>query len=202
MATLKVFQSYKGVLPLCVVMFIYFFGSSVYPAIWPFWGIAKFGWSAAMIGLTLAAFGIITAMVQGGLTGFAVKRFGEWNATLIGLASGIIGALGYGLAQNFAVVLIFLVLHGPEGFVHPMLSAMMSKEVPENAQGELQGGISSIMSIAMLLGTVFFSQEFGYFMSGNAGFISPNVAFYTATGVFVATALLFLLGTKFVRVRH
>ena len=48
--TFKVFQHYHGVLPLCVIMFVYFFASAVYPAIWPFWGIAKFGWSELVIG--------------------------------------------------------------------------------------------------------------------------------------------------------
>ena len=74
--TFKVFQQYHGVLPLCVVMFVYFFASSLYPAIWPFWGIAKFGWSELVIGLTLAAFGVVTAVFQGMLTGPFEKRFG------------------------------------------------------------------------------------------------------------------------------
>ena len=52
-------------------------------------------------------------------------------------------------------------VHGPEGFVHPMMTAMMSKAVPEDAQGELQGGISAVMNISMLAGTVFFAQVFG-----------------------------------------
>jgi DHA1 family tetracycline resistance protein-like MFS transporter len=83
--TLAVFRRYTGVLPLCGVLFIYFFASSVYPAIWPFWGMAKFGWSVAMVGLSLAAFGLIAAFFQGVLTGPAVARFGEHRVVLIGL---------------------------------------------------------------------------------------------------------------------
>jgi MFS transporter, DHA1 family, tetracycline resistance protein len=70
-----------------------------------------------------------------------------------------------------------------------MLTAMMSKAVPDDAQGELQGGISSVMNIAMLAGTVFFSQIFGYFMQPTAPFISPDVAYFTAAGL-----LVFVLG--------
>ncbi len=76
---LAVFRRYSGVLPLLTVLTVFFFASSVYPAIWAFWGIAKFGWSASMVGLTLAAFGIITALFQGLLAGPAVARFGEWR---------------------------------------------------------------------------------------------------------------------------
>ena len=194
--TFKVFQNYRGVLPLCVVLFMYFFATSVYPAIWPFWGIAKFGWSATMIGLTLAAFGIMMALTQGILTGPTVKALGEWNTELLGLVTAVIGAVGYGWAPSFGFILLFLVLHAGEGFVHPMLSAMISKSVPDDAQGELQGGLSSIMSISMLLGTVFFSQVFGYFMSGQAGFISPNVAMYVSAALSVISLVIFLMSAK------
>ncbi len=194
--TLKVFRQYQGVLPLCGIVAIYFFASSVYPAIWPFWGIAKFGWTESLVGVSLAVFGIITALFQGVLAGPAVKRFGEHNVALIGLVSATIAAIGYGFAPGLAVVIFFLLVHGPEGFVHPMLMAIMSKDVPEDAQGELQGGISSIMNLTMLLGTVFFSQVFGYFMSPAAPIVSPDIAYFTAAALLALTLGLFLLVDK------
>ena len=194
--TFKVFQNYRGVLPLCAVLFMYFFATSVYPAIWPFWGMAKFGWDAKMIGLTLAGFGIMMALTQGILTGPTVKGLGEWNTALLGLVTAVVGAVGYGWAPSFGFILLFLVLHAGEGFVHPMLSALISHRVPDDAQGELQGGLSSIMSISMLLGTVFFSQTFGYFMSGAAGFVSPNVAMYVSAALSVISLVLFLTSAK------
>jgi DHA1 family tetracycline resistance protein-like MFS transporter len=191
-----VFRSYPGVLPLCAVLFIFFFSSSVYPAIWPFWGIAKFGWSEAMVGATLAVFGLIMAGFQGGLTGPVVKRFGEHRVVLIGLCCAIIAAAGYGLVGTLAAVVILMVIHGPEGFVHPMLTAMMSKVVPDDAQGELQGGLSAITNIAMLMGTVFFSQVFGYFMREDAILQTPNAAFYIAAGGLGLALLTFVMLTR------
>jgi DHA1 family tetracycline resistance protein-like MFS transporter len=194
--TLKVFRQYSGVLPLCGVLGVFFFASSVYPAIWAFWGMGKFGWSVSMVGLTLAAYGIIAAIFQGGLSGPAVARFGEHRVALIGLCVAVIAALGYGLVGTLVGVVVLLVIHGPEGFVHPMLTGIMSKAVPDDAQGELQGGISSVMNIAMLAGTVFFSQIFGYFMREDAPFRSPDVAFFVAAG-FLALALgLFLVTVR------
>ena len=198
--TFKVFKSYPGVLPLCVVMFIYFFAAAVYPAIWPFWGIAKFGWSAAMLGITLAIFGTLMALVQAFLTAPAVKYFGESRLTIIGLISAVIGSIGFAAAPQFTFVAVALLLYAPEGFVQPMLSALISKLVPDDAQGELQGGLASIMSISMLLGTLFFSQQFGYFMSGKAGFISPNVAMYTSAIISALAAILFVASTRQERV--
>jgi MFS transporter, DHA1 family, tetracycline resistance protein len=192
LGTFKVFQSYKGVLPLCAVMFVFFFASSVYPAIWPFWGIAKFGWSELVIGLTLAAFGIVTAVFQGMLTGPAERYFGAGRVVLIGLVSASVAAVGYGLAPGIIAVVVLFVVHGPEGFVHPMLTAQMSRAVPENAQGELQGGVSSIMAVTMLLGTVFFSQLFAWFAQPNTFVQSPDVAMFVAAGLLVVALLIYL----------
>jgi MFS transporter, DHA1 family, tetracycline resistance protein len=188
----KVFRLYQGVVPLCAVLFVYFTASAVYPAIWPFWGMAKFGWSEAMVGLSLAVFGIITALFQGFVTGPVVKRFGEWRVCLAGLVIAALVVAGYGLAGSLLAVIVLMVLHGPEGFVHPMLVAMMSKAVPEDAQGELQGGISAVMNVAMLVGTVIFSQVFGYFMQEDRGAPSPNVAFYLAAVLLLITLAMYL----------
>ena len=73
-----------------------------------------------------------------------------------------------------------------------MLTALMSRRVPEDAQGALQGGISAITNLAMLAGTVFFAQIFGYFMSQNAPFQSPNVAYYVAGAGLALTLGLYL----------
>jgi MFS transporter, DHA1 family, tetracycline resistance protein len=196
LGTFKVFNTYKGVLPLCAVMFIYFFATAIYPAIWPFWGIAKFGWSELTIGITLAAFGLINAAFQGGVTGWAVKMVGEWNLALIGLITAVVAMAGYGLAFNFTLVLILLVVHGPEGFVYPMLTAIISKEVPADAQGEMQGGLAGAQSLAMLLGTVVFSQIFGYFLKPSAILVSPNIAFFVAAGFLGLGLILFLIQPK------
>jgi DHA1 family tetracycline resistance protein-like MFS transporter len=192
----KVFRSYPGVLPLCAVMAMFFFFSSVYPAIWPFWGKANFGWSEAMVGLTLAVFGVVMAVFQGLLTGPAVKLWGEFRVAVIGLLCAAIAATGYGFVGSLSVVVVLMVVHGPEGFVHPMLTAILSQRVPENAQGELQGGISAITNLAMLAGTVFFAQVFGWFMREGAANPSPDMVFFVAGGGLIMTLFAMIWTTR------
>jgi len=189
--TFAVFRTYPNVIPMCVVLFVFFFATAVYPAVWAFWGIANFGWSEATIGLTLAAFGIVTAIFQGFLTGPATAYFGERRLVFLGLVTSLIAVVGYGIVGSLAAVLVLLIVHGPEGFVHPVLTAMMSKEVPEDAQGELQGGLSSATNIAMLFGTVFYAQVFGYFMAEDAPVQTPDMAFLVAGGFVLASLVLY-----------
>lgn len=186
----RVFATYKGVLPLCALLFILFFATSVYPAIWPYWGMARFGWSPSMVGISLAVFGVTVAIVQGGLAGPAERIFGPNRLVLIGLVMGVIAALGYGLASSTLAVFILLVIHAPEGLVNPMLTAILSKKVPDNAQGELQGGLSGLAAIATLGGTLFYTQLFGYFMQ--PGREIPGIGFFVEAGLMVAALLLFL----------
>lgn len=187
----RVFSSYPGVLPMVLVLGLYFFATSVYPAIWTFWGFAKFGWSEATVGLTLAAFGLITGLFQGFLTGPTAKRLGERNTALLGLVCSALVVLGYGFVGSLAAVVVLMLLHGPEGFVHPLITSMLTKRVPEDAQGELQGGISAVTNLAMLVGTVAFAWIFGHFWAEGREWRSPDVAFWVAAGFVALSAVLF-----------
>ena len=188
----KVFSTYRQALPLCIVMAMYFFATSVYPAIWAFWGIARFNWSEMTIGLTLSVFGLITAIVQGGLTGPVVKWLGERNAAILALVTSIIAAAGYGLATGMSMILILFVIHAPEGFAQPALTALMSKDAPADAQGELQGGIASAQNLALLAGTVMFAQIFGYFLQEGSPLQSPNVGYFISAALCMVALVIFV----------
>ncbi len=190
--TLKVFASYRGVVPLGIVMFGYFLATAVYPAIWSFWGIARFGWSEATIGLTLAAFGLVMAITQGLLTGPVVKWLGEWNTVIFAILASLVAALGYGLAPNITIVILLFLVHAPEGFAQPAMTALMSKAAPDNAQGELQGGIASLQNIAGLIGTFFYAQAFGWFMRPNPIAVSPSAGYFICAGLLALTFVYFL----------
>lgn len=187
-----VFATYKGVLPLVAVLALFFFATSVYQAVWAFWGIAKFDWSPSMVGLSLAMFGIVTAVFQGALSGAGARIFGEARLALIGMVLGAVALAGYGMIAAPWMVFALMIVHGPEGFVHPMLTAILTRLAPEDAQGELQGGLAGIMSLSMLFGTVFFGQVFGFFMGQGAPIRSPDVAYFIAAGLIALAAILYI----------
>jgi DHA1 family tetracycline resistance protein-like MFS transporter len=196
--TLRVFRQYPAVLGLCGVFFIYAFASAVYPAVWSYWGRAKLGWTEQTIGITIAAFGVVTAIFQGLLTGPLVKRLGEYRLALLGLTVAAVAAAGYGWASTLGWVIFMLVIHGPEGFVHPMLCALISKQAPEDAQGEIQGGIASIMSIAMMLATPFFASLFAYFVAPTSPLPSASMAYYVAAFM-LGFSVLYMLRIRSVK---
>lgn len=192
----RIFRTYPGVIPICGVLVAFYFGSAVYPAIWPFWGMAKFGWTEATVGLTLAIFGLILAGFQGGLTGISVRRLGEHRVAMIGLICGMVAAACYGITGTMWGVVLLMFVHGPEGFVQPMLMARMTRMVPDNAQGELQGGIAALTNLAMLAGTVTFTQMFAFFMSDRSPWKTPDAGFFLSSAVLGLALVLYICTVK------
>ncbi|WP_407492631.1 TCR/Tet family MFS transporter [Pseudooceanicola sp. MF1-13] len=192
LGVLKVFRGYPSVLPLTLVLLIYYFAGSVYPTLWSFWGIATFGWTEAVIGLTLALFGIMAALVEGVFSGPLVARFGEARVVIAGLCVGTVGAIGFGFASSLPMVLMLLVFVSIEGLVHPCLTALMTRDVPDDAQGELQGGLASLMNIATLTSALFFTQAFGWFARPEAVTPRPGAPFLIAAAIMALALLLFL----------
>lgn len=191
LGTLVVFRRYPGVLPLGAVLALYFFGLSVYPTIWPYWGMAKFGWSETIIGLSLAAYGLVAASVQGGLSGPLARRFGEARVAGFALAVGAAEAVAFALSNNLAMVMIAILAGGIGGLVCPMMTALMSRAVPDDEQGALQGGISSVMNLAMLVGTLVFAQVFGLFLAAPAPFRTPDMVFWMAGAILLGALVLY-----------
>ncbi|MFN8829792.1 MAG: TCR/Tet family MFS transporter [Labrys sp. (in: a-proteobacteria)] len=192
LGTLMALRRVPGVGRLALVVFVFAIGHSVYPAVWAYFTMYRFGWSEAMVGASLAFFGVMTAIVQGGLTGTIIKRFGERRAAMLGLTASVLALTGFGAAQAGWVMFAMMVVGCIEGVVMPAVNAMMSQRVPPNAQGELQGGISSLQNIASVTGILAMSQIFGLFASPAAPIHAPGMPFFVAA-VMTATALAILV---------
>lgn len=188
----RVFASYGGVLPLLGVLALYFFGSTVYPAIWAFWGSARFGWSEGMIGATLALYGLCAALVQGGLSGPAVRYLGEMRVVVLALALGSVMAVAYGMVGSTMGVVVLTLLHAPEELAFPVMNAILSRAAPEDAQGELQGGIAAASNLTMMTGTLFFAQVFARTLDHDRPEATAGIAFYVAA-VFIVLSLVLIL---------
>lgn len=171
---------------LLVVIMIYQLAHDTNPAIWTYSTKLRFGWSEADIGLSLAAVGACMAVVMGGLIGPIVRRFGERKAAMVGLALSGLGFAGFALAPNGAVMLAFIPLFAFIGLIEPSMRALAVGQVPQNAQGELQGAIGSIRGITMVIAPLLITQLFGVF-AGEGPVYFPGAPFLFA-------ALLMALG--------
>lgn len=137
-------------LPL-ICIFIFEFAGMVYPTLWAFWIREVFAWPTLYIGLSLAGYGVLLALVQGGLMPFFIKWFGDFRTLMIGMAAALIGMIGFGLNTTVAGLVIFVVTAALSDFIPPLITAMAANQADEDRQGLVQGVIASLSSIAAVI---------------------------------------------------
>jgi DHA1 family tetracycline resistance protein-like MFS transporter len=113
-----------------------------------------------MVGYTLAIVGVLSAIIQGGLIGRAIKAWGERRTLLFGLAMGALGFGLYGLAPTGYWFWAAMPITAMWGFAMPAAQALMTRQVAPTEQGRLQGAIGSLSSVAGIIGPLVFSAAF------------------------------------------
>ncbi|REK09418.1 MAG: MFS transporter [Planctomycetota bacterium] len=192
LGTILQLRSYPLVFALAGALFLWMLGHQVLPSIWAYYTKEKFAWSSRDVGVSLAFAGVLMAAVQAGLTRFIVPRLGERRTVMVGLTAGGLGYLGYAAATQGWMMYCVMLVGMMAGLTFPSLNALMSQQIPKNAQGELQGAVASIFSLTSIVGPVVMTQLFGYFSSPAAPFYFPGAAFIFATFLVVLSMIVFL----------
>jgi DHA1 family tetracycline resistance protein-like MFS transporter len=151
LGAIKSMRAIPGAALLLFVLFMYQIGHDTLPSTWTWMTMAKFGWGEREMGISLAVLGLGTAVVQGGLVGIFTRKLGEHRSALIGLSAGSIGFLGYALSTESWMLFASVPVACLIGLTMPSIRAILSRQVPANAQGELQGAISGIVSFTALV---------------------------------------------------
>ncbi len=173
------------------VLVLWQIASLVYPMTWSFYVIARFGWSNAMIGLSLAAVGITIAISQVLLTGRVVKRLGERDAATVGLIAAISGFIAYAVAPTTLTAFLAMVFIAGQSFVQPSLMAMLSRRATPETQGEVQGIASMAMGIGSVIAPLALTQTLAWFTRPDAPVRFDGAAFVVAALIgLMALALL------------
>jgi MFS transporter, DHA1 family, tetracycline resistance protein len=178
---------------LFVVFFLYQVAFFVYPAVWAYFGQARFGWNAGMIGLSLGLFGIMMAVVQGGLIRVILVRLGERGTVIYGLVFDIFafGALAFVTSGTIALILTPLAALG--AVITPALQGIMSRAVGDTRQGELQGALTSVGAIAMIIAPMVMTYVFATFTRDGATVYFPGAPFLMSLCLILVALAVFLL---------
>ena len=186
---LHLLRSDRALTGLSVVHFIAQLAHVVLPSTFVLYAIYRYGWDARTVGLTLAMVGICAMAVQGAAIGPIVRRFGERRALLLGLGSGAAGFLIFGAAPSGPLFWIGIPVMALWGVAGAATQALMTRLVPPDQQGQLQGATSSVQSLSQLLGPFLFTLTFAYFIGAQAPVTLPGAPFLLAS-VLLLLALL------------
>jgi MFS transporter, DHA1 family, tetracycline resistance protein len=187
--SLALLRSQPGLLGLAAVAFLEFVAHDVNPAVFVLYTGSRYAWTAATVGLCLAAVGVAAMIVQAGLIRPIVAKLGERRALFVGIAFGTAGFALQGWAPSGAWFFAAVPLGALWGIAMPALQGLATQRVAATDQGKLQGAFSSLMGIALLIGPGLFTQTFARSIGPDAGWL-PLGAAYLLAAVILGSALV------------
>lgn len=184
---LKKYPSLGGLVGAFVLIYI---AAHAVQSNWTFFVIEKFGWSKFMIGLSLAVVGVLVGLVQGLLTRYTIPKFGNEKSIYIGLTFYSMGMFLFAFATHSWMMFAFLVPYCLGGICGPALQSVISGNVPSNEQGELQGALTSLMSLTSIFGPAIMTGLFSYFTKPGAPVHFSGAAFLLGGILMLGSAVL------------
>ncbi|MFT4566162.1 MAG: DHA1 family tetracycline resistance protein-like MFS transporter [Saprospiraceae bacterium] len=183
---------YAGLGSLIFAFFLANIAGQTLPAIWSFFTMEVYAWNEAEVGYSLTFIGILVAIVQGGLIGIFVKKFGEHKTVIFGFSLWTIGMFLFALASESWMMYLFLIPYALGGVAGPTLQGILSNQVPENEQGNLQGALTSMLSLTTIIGPAIATGLF-YAFTGNHAITYFPGAPYIAGGLLLLSATVMVI---------
>jgi DHA1 family tetracycline resistance protein-like MFS transporter len=182
---------YPAVVALLVVFALSQFAERMLESTWVLYADYRFGWGSAQIGLSFAWIGVLVVITQGFLVRIVVPRIGEWRTLVNGLAIAAVCMAAIAFISDgwllYAVIVPYVLAWGLCG---PAGQAIVTKAVPPNEQGSLQGAITAAGTLMGVIAPPLSGTLFGYFISDAAPIHLPGVAFLFGSMLFVIGLVL------------
>ncbi len=191
--TLIQLKKYPVVAGLAISIFLVYLAAHAVQSNWSFFTMLKFNWTEAEVGYSLGYVGVIIAIIQGGLIRVIIPKFGQKKSLYLGLALNALGLLLFAFAAKGWTMYAFIIPYALGGIAGPALQGIMSNQVPDNSQGELQGALTGLMSLASIIGPVMMNNIFAYYTRTTAPFYFPGAPFIAAT-ILILLSIVFVIG--------
>ena len=191
-------KRYPSVAGLIGALTFIYLASHAIQGTWTYFSMEKFNWSESMVGYSLGLVGIMSALVQGLLIRIIIPKIGEYNTMITGIIFNICGCLLFSMASEGWMLLCFIIPYSLGGIGGPAIQGILSNQIPDNEQGQLQGALTSMMAATGIIGPLMMTSIFAYFTAENAPIYFPGAPFVTGA-VLVAICLFLILrkGSKY-----
>jgi len=161
----------------------------VYPAVWAFYVEANLAWGVSTIGVSLALYGVSAAVGQAAFAPLLLARFGEVLTIRIGLGLGVLCLVGFGIAPGERMVWLLIPMAGLATISTPALQGLLSRSVPADRQGELQGVLGSVSAVAMIVSPLVMTGAFSWGTGSDATIWMPGAPFVVAAFILAIAAM-------------
>lgn len=190
LGSLRMLRAYPQVGGLVTVSLLSQIAHYALPSVFVLYAGFRYGWGEDRVGYVLALVGICNVLVQALLVRKLVPRIGERAALQIGLGCGALGFAMQGLAPTGGWFLASIPLMALWGLGGPAAQSLMTRQVPADEQGRLQGAVAGTVSLAGIFAPTLFTQIFAAAISDFADWQLPGAAFLLSALLLAAAVLL------------
>jgi MFS transporter, DHA1 family, tetracycline resistance protein len=181
---------YRSLLGLLAALMFMYLAGQVMQSVWGYFTMLKFGWTERLVGISLVVVGVAVAVVQGGLIRLIIPKLGNKNAVFLGLAVYVVSFIGLAFVPQGWMVMALIVPYAFAGITGPAIQGIISGQVPPNEQGELQGGLTSLMSLAGIVGPLLMTNLFAYFTRPGAPVYFPGAPYLAGCVCIIISCVL------------
>ncbi|HLS37905.1 MAG TPA: TCR/Tet family MFS transporter, partial [Sphingobacterium bovisgrunnientis] len=185
----KHIKSYPNIIPLIVCIFLINIAANAVQSTWSYYTMEKFSWDERMVGLSLGFVGTLLMIVQAGLIRIAIPKLGLQKAILTGLILYVIAYSLFGFASASWMMYAISIFFVSAGIAGPALQSYISDRIPQNEQGQIQGGITSVISLTSIIGPLLMTSLFAYFSKKDVHPYFPGAPFILSAALAI-TALI------------
>lgn len=144
---------------------------------WSYYTMERYQWNERMVGISLGFIGLLLAIVQAGLLRIIIPRIGEKKSVLIGLSLYTISLPVMAFAFEPWILFVASIPYVLGGIGGPAIQGLISNQVPASEQGQIQGGLTSVISLTAVIGPPIMTWLFAYFTSELSPIYLPGAPF-------------------------
>ena len=192
LGALREVSKLSGLTALLAVFFFYEMAVAVYMSVWPYFAVEMFNWSPGTIGISLALYGGCYAFFQGLFVAPSIRLIGDRGTVMLGLSIEAATMVFFGLVTVGFYVMLMIPITALGAIGIPALQAIMSRRVADDAQGELQGVLTSLISLATIIAPLIMTQTFAKFSGPEATVYLPGAPFLLAAGIMTVSIFVFM----------
>ncbi|WP_395631025.1 TCR/Tet family MFS transporter [Aquidulcibacter sp.] len=188
---LAVFKGQPMLYALIPVYALFALAQNVFPSSFVLYAEHRYHFDTITTGATMAASSTLMILAQLFIVQRVVGRLGERRSLMVALFFGMSGFALYGLAPTPMWFWASMPVMTLWALFNPSVQSLMTQRVSAKAQGQLQGGLASLMALMGIFAPTLYTSLFALGVAKQlpGGLDLPGAPFLTAS-LFLGTALV------------
>jgi DHA1 family tetracycline resistance protein-like MFS transporter len=186
----KQLGKYKALAGLAIAFTLVYIAQKAVEYQLPFYVYEKFQWSMRSVGFLGLFIGVLLIGIQGGLIRYLIPKWGLKKNIIIGLISYGAGLTLIAFAGQGWQVYLFMIPYCFGGISGPALQGFITSKFAANEQGELQGGLTLLSSLSLVIGPLLMGYSFKFFTHKDSSLYFPGAPYILGALLVLISVLL------------